>query len=170
MTPAARLRITLLGLDPTPWRVIEVPLSMSFKELHYAIQAAFGWFDVHIWEFDFDGRIFGPPTDSNFGDERIHNAANAQLTKLHQAKATSFLYTYDLTDDWVHCIDIVELFDAGADAPLPRFLEGEWRAPPEDVRGPPGFEHFLEALLRKAAPCTQCRFWCAPAGSPTLRR
>ena len=29
---------------------------------------------------------------------------------------------------------------------LPRFVAGEWRTPPEDIGGVPGFEMFLEAI------------------------
>lgn len=58
----SRLRITLLDLDPAPWRKIEVPLSMTFKGLHDTIQAAFLWFDSHLWEFDFAGRTYGLPS------------------------------------------------------------------------------------------------------------
>lgn len=146
MTAAARLRITLLDLDPAPWRTIEVPLSMSFKGLHDAIQAAFGWFDMHLWEFDFNGRPYGPPIEIDLDGERIFNASNAHLTKLRTAETKSFLYTYDMGDDWVHQVDVVALFEAKPGTPLPRFIEGEWRAPPEDVGGSSGFEHFLEAI------------------------
>lgn len=45
---AARLRITLLDLDPAPWREVDVPLSMTLKGLHETIQGAFLWFDCHL--------------------------------------------------------------------------------------------------------------------------
>lgn len=35
---------------------------MTFKGLHDTIQAAFLWFDSHLWEFDFAGRIYGLPS------------------------------------------------------------------------------------------------------------
>ena len=38
MSDAAKLRITLLELDPAPWRDVDVPLSMTFKGLHDTIQ------------------------------------------------------------------------------------------------------------------------------------
>lgn len=147
MINAARLKITLVDLDPTPWRMIEVPLSMSFKGLHDAIQAAFGWMNAHLWEFELDGRRYGPPIDFGFDDDRVYNAANARLTKLRDMGVGAFLYTYDMGDDWAHRVEVVELFDAAPDLALPRFIEGRWRRPPEDVGGPPGFENFLDALV-----------------------
>ena len=35
----ARIRIELIGIDPTIWRSVEVPLTTSLKGLHDVIQA-----------------------------------------------------------------------------------------------------------------------------------
>ena len=146
MTEAVRLRITLLDLDPEPWREIEVPLSMSFKRLHDAIQAAFQWRNAHLWEFDVDGRRYGELIDDDFGGEPVIKAGTARLSTLRDAGTTAFLYTYDMGDNWEHHVEVVDLFTADSGVRLPRFLGGEWRAPPEDIGGPPGFEMFLEAM------------------------
>ena len=146
MTAAARLRITLLYLDPAPWREIEVPLSMTFKGLHDSIQAAFQWFDQHLWEFDVDGRRYGLPFDDGFGGERVYKADAARLTKLRDAGIEECLYTYDMGDNWEHMIEVLDVFTADTGIRLPRFLRGKWSTPPEDVGGAPGFEMFLDAL------------------------
>lgn len=143
---AARLRITLLDLDPAPWREVEVPLSMTFKRLHETIQAAFLWFDCHLWEFDFDGRRYGPPFDEDFGGDKIHNANTTRLTKLRDSGVTEFRYVYDMGDNWEHQIEILDLFDIPKGARLPTFIDGRWKKPPEDIGGVPGFEMFLEAI------------------------
>jgi len=145
-TDAARLRITLLDLDPAPWREVDVPLSMTFKGLHDTIQAAFLWFDSHLWEFEFAGRRYGIPFDDDFGGERIYNANTTRLTKLRDSGVAEFLYTYDMGDNWEHHIEVLDLFDAPTGSRLPAFLDGKWRTPPEDVGGAPGFEMFLEAI------------------------
>ena len=143
---AARLRITLLDLDPAPWREVEVPLSMTFKGMHDTIQAAFLWFDSHLWEFEFAGRRYGIPLDDGFGGDKVYNADTARLTRLRDSGITEFLYTYDMGDNWEHHIAVLDLFDAPAGSRLPVFLDGQWRTPPEDVGGAPGFEMFLEAI------------------------
>ena len=143
---AARLRITLLDLDPAPWREVEVPLSMTFKGLHDTIQAAFLWFDSHLWEFEFAGRRYGIPPDDDFGGDKVYNANTARLTRLRDTGITEFLYTYDMGDNWEHHIAVLDLFDVPAGSRLPVFLDGQWRTPPEDVGGAPGFEMFLEAI------------------------
>jgi len=143
---AARLRITLLDLEPAPWREVEVPLSMTFTGLHDTIQAAFLWFDSHLWEFEFTGRRYGIPFDDDFGGDKIYNAKTARLTKLRDSNVTEFLYTYDMGDNWEHRVEVVNLFDAPKGSRLPRFLNGRWRTPPEDIGGAPGFDLFLEAI------------------------
>ena len=141
---AARLRITLLDLDPEPWREVEVPLSMSFKGLHDTIQAAFLWTNSHLWEFDYGGERYGIPFED---DSEVHKAENAQLTKLTDGAVDAFFYIYDMGDSWEHRIEVLDLFTAASDAPpLPRFVDGKWRTPPEDIGGAPGFELFLEAI------------------------
>ncbi|MBE1554696.1 plasmid pRiA4b ORF-3 family protein [Sporosarcina limicola] len=54
-----------------------------------------------------------------------------------------FSYTYDFGDDWKHTIqleNIINTYDNG----YPVLLEGEGACPPEDVGGPPGYEHFQQ--------------------------
>jgi hypothetical protein len=146
MTDAARLRITILDLNPAPWREIEVPLSMTFKGLHDAVQAAFLWSDAHLWEFDVDGRRYGPPFDDGVDGERLYNANVARLTELRDGNTRSFLYTYDFGDSWMHRIDVLKVFMADPAIRLPRYLGGQWRTPPEDIGGAPGFDLFREAI------------------------
>jgi hypothetical protein len=47
----AAVRIDLLDPDPLIWREVEVPITMTLKRLHAAIQAAMEWDDAHLWEF-----------------------------------------------------------------------------------------------------------------------
>lgn len=145
---AARLRVTLLDLEPAPWREIEVPLTMSLEGLHDAIQAAFAWTNSHLWEFRVGEESYGP--DLGFGPqdglEDIRDASAARLGDLLAGDVNKFLYVYDMGDSWEHLIEVVAEFDMAEGAKLPRFLEGAWRTPPEDVGGAPGFEEFLEAM------------------------
>lgn len=146
MTDAARLRITLADLDRAPWREIEVPLSMTLKGLHDSIQAAFLWLDAHLWEFELAGRRYGPLTDEDFGGGRVYKANVARLTKLRDENIRKFVYTYDFGDDWKHRIEVLDLVTAPSGSRLPRYVGGQWRTPPEDVGGPPGYEEFLDAI------------------------
>lgn len=70
----------------------------------------------------------------------------ARLTKLRDSDDTEFLYTYDLSDNFEHRIEVLDLFEASAGSRLPVFLGGKLRTPQEDVRRSPGFEMFLETI------------------------
>jgi hypothetical protein len=48
----ARLRISLDDIDPEMWRTVDMPIAGSLKMLHDVIQAAMGWQDYHLWEFE----------------------------------------------------------------------------------------------------------------------
>ena len=151
---AVRLRISLSDMEPAPWREVEVPLSMSFKTLHFVIQAAFLWEDAHLWEFDLGNRRYGIPDEDEaffakmFGGSgpRTANAVSAKLNILSKHAVTEFYYTYDFGDNWVHRVEVLDYTTETPEEVLPRFLDGEWRCPPEDVGGPDGFYYFLEAL------------------------
>ncbi|WP_102346132.1 plasmid pRiA4b ORF-3 family protein [Bacillus sp. Marseille-P3661] len=47
-----QLKITLKNSKPPIWRRLEVKDSMTFHELHQAIQIAFEWLDSHLHGFD----------------------------------------------------------------------------------------------------------------------
>ena len=51
----ARITITLLDVEPPVRRVVEVPIAITLADLHLIIQAAMGWRNCHLYEFD-DGR------------------------------------------------------------------------------------------------------------------
>jgi hypothetical protein len=47
----ATVRIGLRHTDPSIWRQVEVPTSITLKVLHDIIQAVMGWYDYHLREF-----------------------------------------------------------------------------------------------------------------------
>lgn len=144
-----RLKITLVHIDPAPWREIEIRSDKTLPHLHDAIQAAFLWYDMHLWGFDVGNRkyemkdsdfvmepLFGPP---------VLEAKTKRLDFFLNAKVPPVAYTYDFGDDWLHCIELVSKRAVGPNEPLPRFVGGQWATPPEDIGGPPMYEIFKEA-------------------------
>src|SRR3546814_3500492 len=49
-------------------------------------------------------------------------------------------------DNWEHIVTIEAVEDGAPGVKYPRYVDGERRAPLEDVGGTPGFEEFLEAV------------------------
>jgi hypothetical protein len=142
-----RLKIVLLDVEPKVVRRLDVPLDISLDRLHLAIQAAMGWTNSHLWEFNSGPRRYGPPQmDIGFGDGPL-NAAKTTLAELANAGSRKKLsYTYDFGDSWEHELKIEKIFDASPDMALPALVDAVGACPPEDVGGAPGYEEFCAAI------------------------
>ena len=152
MTEAiAHLRITLSDTDPVIWRTVDVPVEANLKMLHDIIQAAMGWQDYHLWEFEADGRRYGLP-DPEWPDDTLTAARNVKLKTLIDRGIRQLDYTYDMGDNWHHTV-VIDAVEAGKpDTKYPRYIDGARRGPPEDCGGTPGFEHFLDAIADPTHP------------------
>ena len=56
-----QLRIQLLGVEPAVWRRVLVPESITLPKLHEVIQAAIGWRNSHLHEFEINSFRYGQP-------------------------------------------------------------------------------------------------------------
>ncbi len=144
----ARITVTLDHIKPTIWRRIEVPLTTSLRGVHEAIQAAMLFDNYHLFDFhvEIDGKVrrYGIPDPDRF--VQISDAKNIKLGTLIARGGRGFTYCYDFGDNWEHHLTIEQVFDADPDGAYPRLVDGSRRAPPEDIGGIPGFEHFLGAI------------------------
>ncbi len=164
----ARIRITLEDMEPAIWRRVELPLSNSLKTLHLAIQAVMLFQNYHLFRFDVGEASYGIPLDDDWMDPPTRDAANIRLAKLVERGVTTFTYTYDFGDDWRHSIEIEGISTADPAMVYPRFVDGERRAPPEDVGGLPCFEEFLDAMAKPRHPsCKSVLQWYGRAFEPT---
>ena len=127
-----RLKITLEDTDPPIWRRIEVKATTTLKALHPIIQAAMGWENEHLFQFEVRGYRAG--------------GGHASLGDLAAEGIKRFSYLYDMGDSWEHGLHIEKLLPADPGAAYPRYVDGAGRCPPEDVGGIPGFYAFLDAL------------------------
>lgn len=149
----ARIRITLEDMKPAIWRRVELPVTNSLKTLHLAIQACMLFENYHLFQFDIGDAAYGIRFDDDDAFMvRTRDAAHMRINKLVERGITSFTYTYDFGDNWRHRIEIEEISSTIPGTNYPRFVDGEQRAPPEDVGGTPGFEEFLEAMSKPRHP------------------
>jgi len=144
------LRIELQGIEPLIWRRVSVSAGMSLAGVHRVIQAAMGWLDCHLWNFEVSGRKYGMhlPDDPDW-NERIENADTITLEALLHAGERQMQYVYDMGDFWEHSIIFEKVTFPVAEASYPQFLGGERRCPPEDCGGPFGYEEFLRKISSK---------------------
>ena len=140
-----RLRIVLDHVEPKVLRCIEVPLSIRLDRLHMTLQAALGWTGSHLYEFCVGDIGWGIPDP--YWEEVLLDARKATLRAiLEETGAKSLGYFYDFGDGWEHTIKIERLIDAEQGVLYPHLVGAVGRCPPEDVRGPSGYQEFIEAL------------------------
>jgi len=141
-----RLRVTLLDVEPLVWRELLVPADFTFAQLHRILQAAMGWEDCHLHEFDVGGVCVGMPSpeDRFFPRNRpLRDERKTCVGDMLEGRR-KFRYWYDFGDDWWHEIVIGKAAEADGDGP--RLLAGEGACPPEDCGGPYGYAELLRAL------------------------
>jgi len=140
------VRIELLHTDPLIWREVEVPTSVTLKVLHDIVQIAMGWFDCHLWEFSVHGTTYGLPMDDDWGAAPCVDATKVRLRDVLTPRRTRIDYLYDMGDSWEHRLTVTKIRQGDPGVSYPRYVAGEWAAPPEDCGGIPGFYHALEAM------------------------
>ena len=98
---AVQMRVTLQEIEPQIWRRLIVPRTFHLGELHQVIQAAFGWWDYHLHEFQIGGLSFSDPdlVKPEFeGDPLVYDEREVQLLDFSEAKiSTSFTPTTSAT-------------------------------------------------------------------------
>jgi len=139
-----RLRVTLEGIQPPIWRLLELPGTLTLLDLHRVLQSAMGWEDRHLFLFEADGVRYGPPHDDALSG--VENAEAVRLSALGRRKGARVRYSYDFGDSWKHEIVVERITRAGAEALRPRILGGARACPPEDCGGVHGYGELLDAL------------------------
>lgn len=144
-----QFKITLLGAKPPIWRRILVPAG-TLDDLHEQIQAAMGWTNSHLHQFEIGSRRYGDPEmlDDSWGESETINSLETQLSELLGGKRPpkKFHYTYDFGDGWEHQIEFEGTVSAEQGKKYPRCTAGKQACPPEDVGGIWGYYAFLEAI------------------------
>lgn len=148
----ALIRVQLDAVEPVIWRRFAAPLTTSLWSLHDLIQAAMGWQDYHLWEFEVGSHRYGDPDPEYETNPPTQFATVITLAALVARGYLTFSYIYDFGDDWRHTVQIESVERAQVHTPYPHFVEGKGRCPPEDVGGTPGFESFLKAVSKPRHP------------------
>ena len=167
--PVVRIRIELLDVRQEIWRRVDVPASSTLAMLHHIIQAAMGWEECHLHEFQIEGRTYTeimPGLLEDYGVRR-YDEKNLRLKTIFERGIRRMLYVYDFGDDWRHDIRIEGIRMGDAEVRYPALVEGAGRCPPEDVGGWIGFERFLQVLSDSAhEEHEELVEWCGGAFDP----
>lgn len=145
-----QFKIILSGIEPGIWRIIDVPESYSFWDLHVAIQDSMGWLDYHLHEFDPEtntaesSKRIGIPDGP--GDESIYASWEIKISEIFKKVGETVVYSYDFGDGWRHSVELLKVFPCGSESDYPKCIDGERACPPEDCGGVPGYQRLLEVL------------------------
>ncbi len=146
-----QIRIELAEIEPTIWRVVQVPSKYSFWDLHVAIQDSMGWLDYHLHSF----RIKKPHKrkqteigipDEEFGFKEILPGWETPLSGYFTEPGQIAIYDYDFGDNWSHYILLEGILIKEKGVKYPICTQGERACPPEDCGGVPGYERLIKIL------------------------
>ncbi len=147
--PIFQFKITLMGSKPAIWRRIQVD-DCTLDKFHEHIQAAMGWTNSHLNQFEIDGTTYGNLTLLNDGFMEFEcvdsTATNLSDVVPRDAKRFRLLYEYDFGDGWEHEVLLEGRPPAERGQKHPLCVEGQRACPPEDVGGVWGYAEFLQAL------------------------
>ena len=148
-----QFKISLREITPVVWRRIQVPSNYNFWDLHVAIQDSMGWLDYHLHQFSIKRphahkiTEIGFPDDEGYDDIEILPGWEIDISNYFSDLGVSALYKYDFGDGWEHDILLEGLMIKEKGIKYPRCVGGEYKCPPEDCGGVPGYFNFLEAVL-----------------------
>ena len=132
-----QLRVRLREISPTIWRRLLVRSDSTIADLHYTLQIAMGWDDIHLNRFVIYGKEYGVAKlgGSWFSDD----PRQVLLSHLHLRLKERFLYEYDFGDRWQHEVRLEKVLPLEPRKTYPRCIGGARKAPPEVCGGPWAF-------------------------------
>ena len=146
-----RLIVILEEVTPSVSRTLMVPSDLRLDRLHLVLQAAMGWENQHLYSFEAGPSRWSLP-DPHLGLGALPATTVTLQDALGAVGKGLLVYTYDFGDNWRHRLTAELTDDPLPGQPYPRPVEAEGRCPPEDVGGPPGYEHFFEAIADPGHP------------------
>ena len=138
-----QLKITLKDIKPPVWRRVLVP-DCSLLRLHEIIQAAMGWENYHLYDFEVGGEHFTDPRGMD--DLDMADAGKVKLRQVAPEGKAKLRYTYDFGDNWQHEVLVEKVVTPEEGMTYPVCIDGKRACPPEDVGGPWGYMEFAEAI------------------------
>jgi Plasmid pRiA4b ORF-3-like protein len=139
-----QVKVTLRGTRPPIWRRLEIPADMPLLRLHHVLQAAMGWYNCHLHQFDARGVLYGSP-DPEFGFER-RNERTTRLSDIFRRAKDRMIYEYDFGDGWEHDLVLEKILEPQVGKRYPVCTAGRRATPPEDCGGIGGFYNLLEIM------------------------
>ena len=143
-----QLHVALLDLEPTIWRTILVPETLTLARLDRVVQAAMGWTNSHLHQWRIQEQRYGIPDPDWDTPEELLDERKYTLGGVLGEHVDAFGYEYDFGDGWQHRVTVDKRLPADPERNTwPMCIAGANACPPEDVGGPPGYIDFVQAIL-----------------------
>ena len=169
------LHAQIRDIEAPVWRRIQVNGNSTLRKLHHILQAAFGWTDSHLHDFEIDGRTYAMGDNDNMLDLFAEDPEmlDDRKARLHGLiyQEHRFLYRYDFGDDWHHDIHVEEVARTDREPHSEAWiLAGQRACPPEDVGGTHGYEKMLRVLSQQpeSDQAEEYRTWAGDDFDPEL--
>ncbi|MBP7552608.1 MAG: plasmid pRiA4b ORF-3 family protein [Spirochaetes bacterium] len=142
-----QFKIELDVIEPKIWRRIIVTSDINLHQFHQIIQDAMGWWDYHLYAFEFNEKRYSVPSeDDDMYEIIIIDSSEVKLEKLKMKEYSEMKYEYDFGDSWIHTIVLEKIIPIKENLNVPVCIGGERNCPPEDCGSYPGFEEMCQAL------------------------
>jgi hypothetical protein len=144
-TLAYQIYVELEEVRPKVWRRFLVPDTIELPRLHVTLLWGTGWDGGHIHEFEFiDANYCAQEPNSELPDGVLDEEGVTLREALGRSR--EFRYIYDYGDAWWHKVKVEKTVALAVPIALAICVGGENACPPEDIRGAPGYEEFLEIM------------------------
>lgn len=101
-----QLHVELDDIEPRIWRRLWVADTLTLAKLDRVIQAAMGWTNSHLHEFEIEGTRYGMLDDEWPQDRPLLDDKRHRLGQVLGEKVVDFVYTYDFGDNWEHAVTV----------------------------------------------------------------
>ena len=160
---AVQIKVSIDGIEPEVWRRLVLPIDWNLQHLHLGIQAAFNWWNYHLYEFRIGGLRYGDvdllTEDATDDEPRVFDQTEVRLRDFEQGSV--FSYHYDFGDGWRHTVVVEEFLTFASTPKHGSCIAGVRARPPEDVGGTSGYERFLEIIADREDPeYAESIGWC----------
>lgn len=146
-----QLKVTLLDTKPPIWRRVLVDGASTLDHVHQVVQAAFGWWNYHLHEFEVGKTRYGVPDPEDDWGPPAHDEREVRLDSI-AGPGSTMEYTYDFGDDWRHRVAVEKVLPADSTTTVPGCIDGRRACPPEDCGGTWGYRELLGILADPTHP------------------
>ena len=147
---AMQFRVELQDIEPSIWRLIDIPSSYTFWDLHVAIQDSMGWLDYHLHSFNIRTARKKQPVLIGIPGDELENTTlpgwEIPVSRYFKQPGDEAVYDYDFGDNWRHKITLTGINLQTNGIKYPHCVDGQRQCPPEDCGGAPGYERLIEII------------------------